>query len=358
MKERKIFRAVKNIDEELISEAADYMPESKDKGVKGEETVYAAPIKVNKAGKAKGLWQYPAAAAALLAVVGGTVLIVNHYNGIESDLPVATAESDAQTEDALNTSEMEEEALNTTETEEEPDPVYTIVPPAEAKGVVPLKVVVFDEEEGVKYQVIHVNSYPDVPLSVFDEQYFIPMTTLELFEYYDFHEKVSLALENKFTEVTDENTHHGIYKFPDGSVYDINTFTFELTDKKDIGSLADRFTITLSKETTFGLDYFNYYNSQGISPGGGRSQFYNEETDTVFSILRFKETTVLLSGKIDEMIGDGGYKYFEEEINKERCCHMITKLLFDTGCQFLHFYRYHYDEKGWSEKPAVLYDGY
>ena len=43
MKEQKLFKAVKYIDEELISEAADYKPNKNDIGIKAENAVYVAP---------------------------------------------------------------------------------------------------------------------------------------------------------------------------------------------------------------------------------------------------------------------------------------------------------------------------
>ena len=201
----------------------------------------------------------------------------------------------------------------------------------------------------------YVDSLPEIPKSNFDEKYFIPMTITELFEYYGYYGKISELIENGiFTEITDEHTHYGIYKLPDGSVYDLNTFTFKLRDdaheeyKYGAACTADRFTLTLAKETSFGNEYIKYNRITDAA-----NTFYSEKTDTAFYLNILNGITFMFSGTIDDIVGADRMEHYKEKLDEERCCEDIADMINNTEGQFSLYYRYRFDYKlGWIEGLA------
>lgn len=90
MKEKKFFEMAKYIDEDLISEAAEYTPSHNTNDDK-EGTVYMTAERTNK-GK-KRTWQFSAAAVAVL-VIAGAVLFMNAFkNDVNYELPTETADT-------------------------------------------------------------------------------------------------------------------------------------------------------------------------------------------------------------------------------------------------------------------------
>ncbi len=310
MKDEKLIYAVRNIDDDLICEAmkrrsADTKPV--------DEAVRA----VYFSGKRKGqILKYSAAASALLAVTGGTILIVQYQDGIKNQLgfPGYTNEGEGQTEGEASTAVTEVSPLSSTAAVTEPA--------EEVKKVVPLKFVAPDTGDEINIDSnsgsyifssmigIYVDSFPNISLPENSEEYFTEMTTKELLDYYGLDiigvNNIGDWLDsNKMTEVTDENTHHGIYKLPDGSIYDINSFTFELTEKS--ADYANKFTITMGKKTRFGQEFDKYFKSVGSVRGSnhstpGGSAFYNEEKDIIFRIYyNYYVMTIMSSGKPAEV---------------------------------------------------------
>ena len=200
--------------------------------------------------------------------------------------------------------------------------------------------------KGIK--AFYVDSYPELPQPKYelDDRYFTPMTTEELFEYYNYSKEISEIIGDNglFTEVTDENTRHGIYTFSDGSVYDVNIFTFESAVHN--GHLADRFTITLSKEM-FGQQYIKYFKN-AVSPSLlGFSIWYNEGDDTPFLVDRIKDTMFMISATVDEMIDsdNSDREYIEKQIAENgRCCYEVADMMWTTSYKFNIFYNHYGSE--------------
>lgn len=292
MRENKLFKAVKGVDDDLICEMLEYRPKARVE-VKGDE--YEGELVIIPEGvKARQMWKwkYPITAAAALAIAGGALFVVNYNGGILENTGVATGGGTVQT--VVETDNGEASTAGDTDTAgEETEPAVSEA----VKPIVPLKVVhaVYDDPIFYFPTAIYVDSYPEIPQPEFDEKYFTEMTTKEIFEYYDFYNKMEYFLDdNQIIEVTDENTHHGIYNLPDGSIYDINTFTFELTEKTD--ATAHRFTVTIGKRTKFGQEYYEYYKDVGTLAGlPNYSTFYNEKMDTMFSVFCSMGMSVMFS---------------------------------------------------------------
>lgn len=299
MKDEKLIYAVRNIDDDLICEAMKRRSTDTEPIGEAVRAVYVAE-------KRKGqVWKYSAAVAALLAVTGGTIFIVQYQDGIKNqlDFPGYTNESEGQTEGDVGTAGTEVSSL------------AVVTEPVEAAPVVPTKEMFFRGD-----LIVYLDSYPEIPQHDFDEKFFTPMTTMELLMYYDYDEKVATLFEDGvISEVTDENTHHGIYKLPDGSVYDVNTFTFKTC--KDDSERANRFTVTLSKETKFGQEYYEYRNDkkrEDIYPT--RSfMFCNEETNTLFTVHKLNGEILMVSASYDEItdVDNPTLKAYFEERAKE-----------------------------------------
>lgn len=294
MREDKLFKAVKGVDDDLICEMLEYSPEKDVKGDVSEGVIYTVP---EGGRRARGFLRFSVTAAAALAVAVGVLFVINNNGGIPDNMSAATGEETIET--VLETDNSEASATADTDTSsEETQPNISEAP----VPVVPLKTVcVVDDEFYFRLPTgIYVDSYPEIPQPDFSEEYFTEMSTKELLEYYGFCNTIEYFIDsNQIIEITDENTHHGIYTLPDGSVYDINTFTFELTEKTIYS--AHRFTITMGKRSKFGQEYIEYYKSKGILVGTRYSSFYNEERDVLFSVFKMFGGTVMLSATPDEI---------------------------------------------------------
>lgn len=297
MRENKLFKAVKGVDDDLICEMLEYRPKARAE-IKGDE--YEGELIIIPEGvKARQMWKwkYPITAAAALAIAGGALFVINHNGGFLENTGGAAGGETAQT--VVETDNGEASTAGDTDTVGEgTEPAVSEA----VKPIMPLKV-----EQDVDYDemydfptVIYVDSYPEIPKPEFDEKYFKEMTTKEIFEYYDFYNKFEYLMDVNFmVEVIDENTRHGIYTLPDGSVYDINTFTFEVTEKDD--DYAHRFTATIGKKTRFGQEYYEFYKNRGMLSGlPNRSIFYNEEMDTMFSVFRAMGMSIMFSSTPEE----------------------------------------------------------
>ena len=298
MKEQTLFKAVGFIDEDLISEAAEYMPSKTAKNRNDVEAAYVSAVRVK--GARRQMWKYSVTAAALLVVAGGSMFIVNYNDGLKNNLEFPSQIS--------NSEEQTEEIEKTAETEQETEISDTEKPTEEVKTIVPLKVeCLADFDFGFfRYSTaVYVDSDPEIPQMSYSEEYFTEMTTKELLDYYDYYNNLKYWIDsNQVVEITDENTRHGIYTLPDGSVYDINIFTFETTENSLYA--ANRFTVTLGKKTRFGQEYIDYFRKVSEGKGdlynsGDNAVLYNEETDTFFSVFKFFGMSIMISGTTDEI---------------------------------------------------------
>ena len=313
MKEQKIFFAVDKIDDDLISEAAEYRPSLNETGDVSEGVRYSVP----EGGRTRRLWKYPVTAAAVLAVVGGALFVIGYNGGIEDMLGAATGEETGVT--AVESDNGEVSTVGVTDmVSEETEPAVSEA----VEAVVPLKEINSRGDDGEhKFDfptALYVDSYPEIPQPELDEQYFTPMSTAELLDLYGLCNNImELINENVMIEVVDENTHHGIYNFPDGSVYDINTFTFDLI-KPSVHS-ANRFHLTLGKKTKFGQEFCEYYKQIGPKYGiaaCGESSFYNEDMDILFTVFDYNYmggTTVMFSASPDEITKNNFAGYPDEK---------------------------------------------
>lgn len=285
MKEEKLFDMVKNIDDDLICEMLDYSPETE------EDVCEGVLCSVPEGGKRR-FWKFPVTAAALLLVVGIVLFVINR-GVVPDDIDVKT---DSEQTDTDNT-----ETFSDTEASGKTEPLDYEGPRVE--HIVPDKAVFIGNTN-----VLFTDQYPDIPKldlseARFKEAQFKEMSTLELCEYYGL-EEIASGIQNGYytsdrekvtnlTEVTDENASHGIYTFPDGGVYDINTFTFETEDFPD---RAKRFTVTAGKKSIFGLEYDprpDFKVSQTV--------YYNEEKETFFMVYETYGAFVMISGEIGEL---------------------------------------------------------
>lgn len=303
MREDKLFNAVKWVDDDLICEMTEYSPKLKhDSDSPGgydvsEGVLYYVP----EGRRTRRLWKYPVTAAVVLAAAGGALFAVNYSGGILGNLGTVTGGEAAVTDAETDNEDVCETADTVDMSSEETQP-----PVSEAAApVVPLKVVFRNEEYKFNdLAVIYVDSYPEIPKPDCGEEFFTEMSTEELWEYYGFY-RLSFPYwidDNQIIEITDENTRHGIYTLPDGSVYDINTFTFELAEDRKNEISAHKFTVTMGKHSKFGQEYHEYYKTNDMPLGSrGTSAFYNEDMDTVFSILEFFGGTIMFSSTPDEI---------------------------------------------------------
>ena len=140
--------------------------------------------------------------------------------------------------------------------------------------------------------VMYTDTYPEFTAPSAGEAAFTEMGTVELMEYYGMENMVKEILEENFIEINDENTAHGIYTYPDGSVYDINVFTFKTSYDSLI--TGKKFTLTLGRETIFGREYSDEPNVWGTTP-----KYYNENRDTFFVIHELFGTCIMISGEVD-----------------------------------------------------------
>lgn len=333
MKEPKLFKMAKYIDEELISEAAEYMPSQNTQKQDEGEAVYISAVRT-KGGHRQQIWKYSAAAAVLLAAAGVTVFVFNYGGGLGNtfDFPYQLNSSGEQTAPADETSKTEL-ITEISDTEK---------PAEEVKTMTPLKIEclpgVNDYRNFNFPVVVYVDSDPEIPYKSLDDEYFTEMTTEELIDYYDCYRYLTLKDQiesGHLIEVTDENTRHGIYNLPDGSIYDLNTFTFELAENTT--QAANRFTVTIGKWTRFGqeyIDFFREHTNGELSINGGKATLYNEETNSLFYIARILGVSFMFSGTVDEIThsfyaGDPktteyGYYYTSDNSRALVCSDMLV----------------------------------
>lgn len=281
MKEEKLFKIIESVDDDLICEMMEYSPESKIKGEVSEGVLYSVPAGRKRTGQ---LWKYPVTAAALLGVMGGALFVIDYSGNILGNTSTAT---DGEATEAAEETGNEAASATTDNTSEETTLADEKTPP----HVVPIKVVQATDNRCALY----IDSYPEIPQPNFGEEYFTEMSTMELCGYYGLP-KVAAAIANKqMAEITDESTSHGIYTLPDGSIYDINTFTFELL--YDDLVFAKKFTITVGKKKIFGQEYY-FEVDHGFAAW---SLYYNEERGLLFSADEINGCSIMFSGKVDEI---------------------------------------------------------
>lgn len=288
MKKEKLIKSIKNIDDDLICEAMNR---------RSEETPpieeKAEIISVSGGKKRSGqLWKYPVTAAALLGVIGGAVFVANNRGVIDNIDTTVSGEPSESIADTVNP-EISENVSKTVE-----ETISTIVS-KEPDPIVPKKIT------GQSfYRGLFIDSYPEIQKPDINKEYFKEMNTKELLEYYGIQTNIIKLIENKeMIEVSDEDTMHGIYTFPDGSIYDVNTFTFEMT--YDSMYHAKRFTFTIGKESTFGQAYYKCYDEALKNPQikGSYIAFYNDDNDIFYSIRNVNGITYMFSGTVDEISG-------------------------------------------------------
>lgn len=281
MKEEKFFDIVSNVDDDLICEMLEYSHDTKTKGEKYVGALYPVPKKVRKI----SYWKYPTAAATLVIVLVGAFIVFNSRSTLlpYNDKDVQTSSQSTTT--YYNPSYEE----NNPQTSEKSD------------LVMPDKVV----NVGT-VNVIYTGSYPEISLPDTSRPVnFIEMSTSALMGYYELDNILYEMEQGNLIEVTDENTSHGIYVYPDRSIYDINTFTF-ITSYDD-PVCGKKFTVTVGRFSTFGQEY-----SDEPDPVWGTTpKYYNEEKETFFVIHEIYGSCVMISGKVGELTD-----FDDEELKK------------------------------------------
>ena len=142
--------------------------------------------------------------------------------------------------------------------------------------------------------ILYTDKYPELPQTDLSEAKFISMSTSELCEYYGLLNILYEMKEGNLIEVTDENTSHGIYTLPDGSNYDINTFTFN--NPYDDVVHGKKFTVTVGRDSIFGQKY-----NQEPKLEVGKTVYYNEEDKTFFMVIEKYGSCIMISGNADEL---------------------------------------------------------
>lgn len=156
--------------------------------------------------------------------------------------------------------------------------------------IMPYKTVRIDN----KFNVLFTDTYPEFTAPAAGEAQFTKMSTLELMEYYGMLNMAEGIREGTFIEITEGNASHGIYTYPDGTVYDINTFTFKTA--KDTVDFGKKFTVTAGRATVFGREYDQNTYPILLSP-----KYYNEEMDTFFVVREVYGSCIMVSGKPEEL---------------------------------------------------------
>ena len=294
MKEEKLFDIVSSVDDDLICEMLEYDPNAKAKSDVYEGVLYSVTEKKRK----MHYWKYPAAAAALMLTIVGVLFVLNS----SSTLPY----NKKPQESTVNTENTDISA--STKTSDESSPVNET-----ATHIVPDKAVTMGFGGNRVNYVLYTDQYPEFNLPDTSKAEFTEISTSELFEYYGFY-CIPYRMElGEFIEVADENTSHGIYTFPDGSIYDINTFTFTATYESNFGK---KFTVTVGRNSTFGQEY-----DPEPDYAAGRTYYYDEEKETFFFIVEKFGSCIMISGKVDELsdFDDEAVKekFYEENANKD-----------------------------------------
>lgn len=316
MKDQKLIYAMKNIDDDLISEAM--KRRSADTEQKGEEAVNVSVVR-----KRRGqVWKYSVVAAALLGVMGVSLFVINNMNGVPDSF--SSSENVAGTDEV--TVETQEGAVSSTE----PNVTETAI-----TQVTPIKVVDIQDPNSFYasfFKVICVDSLPTVSNPTLKEECFTEMSTEELFKYYGLDFMLpKLISSDVYHEVRDENTVHGIYTLPDGSVEDINTFHYvsENTDGRIPGfyfECCSEFTITVGKETKFGKE-FNFKSE----PFTHNRICYNEEDDAFFVVYDVKGVcSVMVSAKTDYTVYSDKMNYLSEFLELNDGISPFSKLFRQT----------------------------
>lgn len=296
MKDQKLIYAIRGIDDDLICEAMRRRNVGSEQDGEEPETVYVTGVRTRR------LWKYPVTAAAVLAVAGGALFVIGYNVGIPDNLGAVTGEETVGSVEETDSGEASA-ADDTDTTDEETQPVVSEA----VEAVVPYKIIQnVDDDLGFNFTTaLYVDSYPKIPQPDFEREYFTEMSTKELLDYYGFFNNIAYYLDsNQIIEIVDENNPHGIYTYPDGSVYDINTFTFELTEVS-VNS-ANKFTVTVGKKAKFGQEYCEYYKNKGsfykcFLHRPMNSLFYNEEKDLLFTVFKYYGVTIMFSATPDEI---------------------------------------------------------
>ena len=144
------------------------------------------------------------------------------------------------------------------------------------------------------FSVMYTNTYPEFSPLDTSEAEFTEMDTTELMAYYGLNNILEEMKNGSLIVIADDNSSHGFYTYPDGSVYDINTFTF--VTPYDDSNCGKKFTITAGKASAFGREYSDEPNEWGTTP-----KYYNEEMETFFVIHELFGSYIMISGKVDEL---------------------------------------------------------
>lgn len=313
MREDKLFKAVRNVDDDLICEMMEYSTERKDEGDVSEGVMYSVP----EGGRTRRLWRYPVTAA-VLAVAGGALFVIGYNGGIADKLSAVTGEETGVTAEESDNGEAFT-VDNTDTTCEETQPVVT-------EAVKPLKIVNMDIESGGMYsqdkdfQVFCFDSIP-APENDLDDGQFKEMTIEELFKYYGLDFMLPKLIDNeKYYEIVDKNNVHGIYISPDGKVNDINSFylihneNWEPQGTQDSHTYMgfDELTITVGKETKFG-DEYNF----SSDPFTHNKICYNTGDGSFFVVYDVKgECSVMISAKVSYYVDEASAGVVEKYIER------------------------------------------
>lgn len=291
MKEQKIIFAVDKIDDDLISEAAEYRPEEIRAEEVSEGVMYSVPAEGRKT---RWLWRYPVTAAAALAIAVGALFVINNINRVHDSL--TTYENAAGTSEA--TAETQEGVVSDVESNVT-EAAITQVTPIKELGIRD-----YWNPYYTKFKVLYVDSLPKISNPALNEEYFTEMSTEELFEYYGLDSLLPKLINDDYEEVRDENTLHGIYTLPDGSVEDVNTFVFVSTrDMPYFNMIIDgwnRLVITVGKESKIGQEYVSFGQNEGYIPS---EIYYDEGNDTFFAFCNVDDSCrFMVSGTSDDIM--------------------------------------------------------
>lgn len=295
MKEKIFFKVIEYIDDELISEAAEYRPDMGGGVILNEDEAYGVSTNVVRT---RRLWKYPVTVMALLGIVGGAVFVFINY---DDDFDSSGYCSDTSVETDIST-----EGTLTDTTDEK------IV------QVTPIKVVdihlwaAFSNEIG--FNVLCVDSLPKIPNPTLDKECFSEMSTEELFKYYGLEFLLPKLRNERYAEINDKNVVHGIYTSSEGKIEDVNTFVFKNTGDicSDFSDGWNKLTVTIGKNTQFGQEY-NF----GYSSFRHDKICYCKDNDTFFVVYNVKGCSVMISGKSDDIMHfSDSYKYSVEDFLK------------------------------------------
>lgn len=286
MKEKIFFKVIEYIDDELISEAAEYRPDMDGGVILNEDEAYGVSTNVVRT---RRLWKYPVTVMALLGIVGGAVFIIN-YSGIIID-NVGAATDTEDTELTVNAGNNEVSTVTEKTVEET---ISTIVS-KEPDPIVPIKT----KELITAGCIFYVESFPDIPKIPFGQECFTEMSSDELFKYYGIEDIIDnlvsyMSHDNKahgrdYLEVVDNNP-YGIYTSPDGDTFDVNSFHFSNPNfgQNDI-------TITVGKKIRFGQEYYIEYIPEGQKYHMWSLFYYNKDKDILFAVYEYNGCSVMIT---------------------------------------------------------------